>query len=178
VAFEKMIFSVETFESVNGRFGMEYDQRVIIKFTWNERANARQILARLQAQFVEHAYQLRTVQSWITEIRPGCQDLYDGIRRGRPPLDDDLDCKILAIFDKSPFESAQSIVERLIIAHSTVLQYLHGPFGFKSFHLRWVPHLLTDDLRQKRKEHASAMLPFLHAIEWDRWHHDVTGDEC
>jgi hypothetical protein len=42
-------------------FGMEHDQRVIIKFLWNDRADARQIAARLQAQFVEHAYQLRTV---------------------------------------------------------------------------------------------------------------------
>jgi hypothetical protein len=37
---------------------MEYDQTVIIKFLWNERADARQIAARLQAQFTENAYQL------------------------------------------------------------------------------------------------------------------------
>jgi hypothetical protein len=49
--------------------------------------------------------------------------------------------------------------------------------GFKSFHLRWVPHLLTDDLRQKRKEHASAMLPFLYAAQRDGWHHLMINDE-
>jgi hypothetical protein len=32
---------------------MDHDQRVIIKFPWNERADACQIAARLQAQFVE-----------------------------------------------------------------------------------------------------------------------------
>jgi hypothetical protein len=37
---------------------MEYDQRVIIKFVWNEGSDASQIAARLQAQFAEHAYQL------------------------------------------------------------------------------------------------------------------------
>jgi hypothetical protein len=47
---------------------MEYDQRVIIKFLWNEGADAHQIAARLQVQFVEHAYQFRTVQFWMTEI--------------------------------------------------------------------------------------------------------------
>jgi hypothetical protein len=52
-----MIFPVWTLKSVNNPFGMEYDQRVIIKFLWNERANARQITARLQTQFAEHAYQ-------------------------------------------------------------------------------------------------------------------------
>jgi hypothetical protein len=40
-----------------------------------------------------------------------------------------------------------------------------------------VPHLLTDDLREKRKEYARAMFPFLHTAELDSWHHRVTGDE-
>jgi hypothetical protein len=35
---------------------MEHDQRVIIKFFWNEGADARDIAARLQAKFAEHAY--------------------------------------------------------------------------------------------------------------------------
>jgi hypothetical protein len=113
---------------------MDHDQRVIIKFLWNEGANARQIAARLQAQFVEHAYQLGTVQFWIAEIRRSRQDLHDGIRSGRAPLDD-FDGKILAISDKSPFESVHSMAERLLLAYSIVLLYLHESFGLKSFHL-------------------------------------------
>jgi hypothetical protein len=74
----------------------------------------------LQEKFAEYDYRLRTVQFWITEIWRGRQYLYDEIRSGRPPLDD-LDGKILAILDKSPFESAQSIAERLLVAYSTVL---------------------------------------------------------
>jgi hypothetical protein len=58
-----------------------------------------------------------------------------------------------------------------------VLQYLHKSFGFKSFHLHWVPHLLTGDLWEKWKEYARAILQFLHAAERDGWHHHVTGDE-
>jgi predicted transposase YbfD/YdcC len=171
-----MIFPVWTLKFVNDPCGMEYDQTVIIKFLWNEGADARQIATRFQAQFAEHAYQFRTVQFWITEIRRGRQDLHDEIRRGIPPLDD-LDGKILVIFDKSPFELAHSIAERLPIVHSTVLQHLYKSLGFKSFHLHWVPHLLTGDLLEKRKEYARAMLPFLHAAERDGWHHRVTGDE-
>jgi hypothetical protein len=38
-------------------------------------------------------------------------------------------------------------------------------------------HLLAHDLREKRKEYAKAMLPFLHATERDNWHYLVTGDE-
>jgi hypothetical protein len=52
----------------------------------------------------------------MTKIRCGRQDLHDEIRSGILPLDD-LDSKIVAILDKSPFESAHSIAERLLIAY-------------------------------------------------------------
>jgi hypothetical protein len=63
---------------------MEYEQRVIIKFRFNEGANARQITERLRARFYEDAYALRTVQFWITELRPGRENLHDEPRKGRP----------------------------------------------------------------------------------------------
>jgi hypothetical protein len=62
-----MIFPVWTLKSVKNTFGMEYDQRVIIKFAWNERTDACDIADRLQAQFDEHASQLRAIQFWIAE---------------------------------------------------------------------------------------------------------------
>jgi hypothetical protein len=36
---------------------------------------------------------------------------------------------------------------------------------------------LTGDVREKRKEYARAILPFLHAAERDGWHHPVIGDD-
>jgi hypothetical protein len=131
VDFEKLIFTLSPLKFVKGPFGMKYDQRVIIKFLWNERTDAHQIAAILQAQFAEHAYQLRTVQFWITEIQRGRQDLHDEIRRGRPPLDG-LDAKILAVLNKSPFQSFSSTAERLAVSLSTVLQYFHESIGFNA----------------------------------------------
>jgi hypothetical protein len=43
-----MIFSIWTLKSVKSAFGMEHDQRVIIKFLWNEEADACKIAAKLQ----------------------------------------------------------------------------------------------------------------------------------
>jgi hypothetical protein len=99
---------------------------------------------RLQTQFDEHIYQLRTIQFWIAEARLGCQDLHNEIRVGRPPLDD-LDMKILAMLDKSPFQVVHSIAKRLSVTHTIMLLHLHNSISFKSFHLHWVAHLLTDD---------------------------------
>jgi hypothetical protein len=77
-----MIFLFCPLKSVTGMFLMEYDQRVIIKFLLNERADARDITDRLQAQFGERAYEFRMVQIWIPKIRLGRQDLHDEIRTG------------------------------------------------------------------------------------------------
>jgi hypothetical protein len=69
------------------------------------------------------------------------------------------------------------MAEKPRVSHATVLNYLHLSIAFKSFHLRWVPHLLTADLRQKWKDDAHAMLPLLYAAQRDDWHHLVTGDD-
>jgi hypothetical protein len=90
----------------------------------------------------------RTIRFWIAEIRFDRQDLHDEIRTGRPPLDA-FDYKILAILDKYPLKSSRSIVKKLLIAHSKVLQHLRESLGFKSFHLHLVPDLLTGDLREE-----------------------------
>jgi hypothetical protein len=114
---------------------MEYDQRVIIRFLSNEGISADKITTRLQAPFAEHAYKVRTVRFWIGEVRFGRQDLHNEIRTRRPLLDD-VDTKFLAILNKSPFESTCSIAKMLRISHAIVLNHLHLPIGFKSFHLR------------------------------------------
>jgi hypothetical protein len=64
---------------------------------------------------------------------------------------DDRDAKILAILNKSLFESARSIAETLRVADSTVLLHVHDSIGFRSFYLHWLPHLLTYDFREKER---------------------------
>jgi hypothetical protein len=142
---------------------MNYDQRVIIRFLWNEGVDINQITAKLQAQFGEHVYKLQMVQFWIDEVQFGRQDLHDEICTAGPPLDD-LDLKILAILDKPLFKSDCSISEKLYVGCAIVLEYLHVSIDFKSFHLRWVPYLLTNNLRQNGRSMQalcchSCMLP-------------------
>jgi transposase len=126
---------------------MESEQRVIIKFLFNEGADAPQISERLRAQFHGDAYALRTLQFWITELRLGREDLHDEPRTGRPSTENHP-TKIQELLDENPFESARSMAEILQVSHSTVLKHLHEDFRFQSFHLRWVPHVLTPELRE------------------------------
>jgi hypothetical protein len=113
---------------------IDSDQRVIIRFLPNEAISTHEITIRLQAQSGEHFYKLRTVQFWVGEVRFGRQDLHDEIRSGRPPLDD-IDAKIFAILNNSPFELAHSIAERLGVTNVTVFNHLHLSIVFISFTL-------------------------------------------
>jgi hypothetical protein len=137
-----IICSSCTFKYIDETFRLEYDQRVIIKFLHNEEADTHDIIQRFQTQFAQNAYAFRTVQFWIDEVCRGRQALHDENSMGRPPLDD-LDAKILTISDKSLFESTRSIAETLYIGLTTVLRHLHDSIGFRSFHLHWMPHVLT-----------------------------------
>jgi hypothetical protein len=47
----------------------------------------------------------------------------------------------------------------------------------KIFRLRWVPHQLTDDIRQVRVAKCGEFLRVLEAMHRTRFHHITTGDE-
>jgi hypothetical protein len=90
-------------------------------------------LERLLSNLLE-ASAFRIVRFWIGEVRCGRQNLQDAILSGRPPLDD-LNIRILDMFDKSFFESARSMEETVPVNRATMLRYLHKYLGFKLFNL-------------------------------------------
>jgi hypothetical protein len=152
---------------------MALEGRIIIKFLTDEGLDAHQILAKLQTHFRERVYALRTVRFCIER---SAEDGKTRIASG--PALDYSDTAILRIIGKSPFESARSIPHLPKISYSAVLDHLHEVLGFKSFHLRWVPHFLTHDLRQKRKDVAREMIPYIEAPFQDNWGTLITGHEC
>jgi hypothetical protein len=129
---------------------MELEERILMKFHMKEGFDANQIQAKLQTHFGAKAYALQIFRFWIGEIGGGREDFHDEHHAGRSPFDS-IDTAIFEIIGKSPFDSARSIAQTINIWHSVVLHHFHEILGFKCFHLRWVSHLLTDDLREKRK---------------------------
>jgi hypothetical protein len=166
----------DALKGVNVYRPMEYDQRVIITFLFNKRCDGNQIMERLETQFHEDAYSLRSVQFWIGEIKRGREDLHDAQRSGRRPIES-LTAQIKMLFDENCFMSARSIAETLQMCHSTFLKHLHKHLGFQSFHLRWIPRLLTAELREQRRTYATEMIAVLLSAQKHGWHHLVTGDE-
>jgi hypothetical protein len=75
----------DTLKDVKAYIPMEDDQRAIIKFLFNGRCDANQIVDRLEAQFHGDVYSLRGFHFRTGEIKIGREDLHNVPRSGRYP---------------------------------------------------------------------------------------------
>jgi hypothetical protein len=120
---------------------MEYQQRVIILFLFQEdaKANADDIHRRLQAQFTDDADSIRSIRRWCQcqcqFIRKGREELDDDLKSGHLPIDF-IDTKMLSALEREPFHSAHSLAEVVGVSYSTVIRHLRDSLGMKNFHLR------------------------------------------
>jgi hypothetical protein len=71
----------------------------------------------------------------------------------------------MAGLEREPFSSAYSLAEALDVSPATVLSCLHNSLGVTNFHLRWVPHQLTDNLRQMRVAKCGELVRALEAVQ-------------
>jgi hypothetical protein len=125
---------------------MSHEQRVMIQFLHKEKGHPTQIHRRLAVQYGLETYSLRKVQHWYQLFDCGRENLHHDPMSGRPQIHH-LDAKIIACLEKEPFPWACLLGEALDVSPATVLSCLHNSLGMKNFHLRWVPHQLTDGLR-------------------------------
>jgi hypothetical protein len=102
--------------------------------------------------------------------------MHDEPRSGRPPVDF-LDIQILSNLEKYPLHSAYSLAEILKVPRATILKHLHDALGMKYFHLRWIPHQFTGQLRAERMKKCRDILPLFERLEESNFHNTVTGDE-
>jgi hypothetical protein len=70
---------------------------------------------------------------------------------------------MIAYLEREPLSSMYLLAEALDISPVTVLSRLYNSLGMKNFHLRWVPHQMTDDLRQVRVAKCDELLRALEA---------------
>jgi hypothetical protein len=80
---------------------------------------------------------------WVTEVRRGRKDFSDQERAGKPPivgLDDILAYRL----ERDPDTAARRLTASLGISPNRVLTRLHEGLGMKFYHLRSVPHTLTE----------------------------------
>jgi hypothetical protein len=63
------------------------------------------------------------------------------------------------------------------MSQAIILKHLRDTLGKKHFHLRWIPHQLTEQLRAERMKKCRDLRPLLERMEASNLHTIVTGDE-
>ena len=155
---------------------MEFEQRSVIKFLHLKGLKLGDIVLELSSVYGEDAYTRPSIKYWLHQLKLGRTDLATQHVGGRPPLDD-TDAEILSVLHTSPFSSVRTIADSMGIPASTVYFHLVEKIGFKNYFLRWVPHMLTEELRQKRVELAQQLLELLERQRRVKFRDIVTGDE-
>jgi hypothetical protein len=154
----------------------EVEQRSVIKFLWKEGCLAQNICARLQIVSGVTADAVLSVYSWIKEFKCGRDNIDDQPRSERLPIDN-LDADILCVLHHSPFETVRSIAEEVGVSAATVHRRLTELLPLQPRLLKWVPHLLTCELKAKRVEFARELLEALRSEKHTLFHRIITGDE-
>lgn len=85
--------------------------------------------------------------------------------------------KISELLDWFPNASVRFISSHINIPSTTVYRYLTEVLHYKCFHLRWIPHPITENLRQKRIEFSKLLLNEILIAKKNSFKFFVTGDE-
>jgi hypothetical protein len=155
---------------------MSSEQRTIVQFLHKKRGHRTQIHRRLAARYDLEASSLRRVQHWCQLFDCGRQNLHIDPRSRGPPLHH-LDTNSIEYLERESSFSACSLAEGLDVSPATILSRLHNSLGMKNFHLCWVLHQLTDDLRQVRVAKCGEFLRALDAMQKTNFRHIITGVE-
>jgi hypothetical protein len=152
------------------------EQRHIIKFLHLKGLKLDDIVTELSDMYGQDAYAKPSIKYWLHQLRLRRKDLMTQHMGGRPTLED-TEAEILSILRRSPFSSVRTIVDSLGIPASTGYFHLVEKIRFKNYLLRWVPHLLTDELRLKQVKLARQLLELLEDQRIVGFSDIVTGDE-
>jgi DNA-binding transcriptional ArsR family regulator len=155
---------------------MSLEQRYVIKYLHAKHVSLEAITAELSSMYGQDAYTQSDIKYWIHQVKLRRTDLENVSSSGRQLLDD-VDAEIISALRKYPFASVRSIADSTGIAPSTVYSHLVEQLGFRNYILRCLPHILTNQLRQKRVSLATTLLEVLRRQQCLGFPDIVTGDE-
>lgn len=117
------------------------------------------IFNEIQATYGQNSIALRTVQKKTKALREGTFSIFDKERSGRPEIDH-LDQPISEYLDENPYAQTRELAEHFKVDKATIKKILTEHLHMTKMNCRWIPHQLTESLRQIRVETAKEMLSF------------------
>ncbi len=116
-----------------------------------------------------------TIRRWIDAFNCGKRDIIDKTRSGRPreAVTAQIIRNIKSIVNKDPHIVTRKISESIGISQERVTYILHKELGLTKVCKKWIPHVLTEENKQKRVKYSQEILDTLNK----GYKNIVTGDE-
>ena len=141
-----------------------------LKFTPTECFN------KLTEAFTSFHYCSQTIFNWYDELTTESTIIPQKSGAGRQ-INDEVERRIRQFLKESPNATAQGISLNLKIPRSTVRRYLYDVIGLERVKAFFIPHELTEKLKQQRMYFAMVQLAVLKQCESCQFSNIVTGDE-
>ena len=153
--------------------------RAMIFYDFKSGLNQQQSHCRLQTAFGNEAPSRKTVYDWFAELRRGRRSLEDDLRSGCP-AEATTGVQVAAVqryVEEDGRMTVLQIAEEVGISSGSVSSILHKSLGLSKVSARWVPHMLTEEQKQKRVHRCHLMLDKFDGGRSNAIWDIVTGDE-
>jgi histone-lysine N-methyltransferase SETMAR len=160
---------------------MDFDnieQRAVIKFLTLEKKGPKEIHERLVGVYGDSALSDKTVKKWSKLFKWGRLSLEDDHRSGRPneAVTPDTIKKVEELVMSDRRFKCQKLADKVGISKTSVLKILHQHLGMSKISSRWVPRMLTPEMKKNRLECSDLNLTLMRQ-DPNFFSRVVTGDE-
>ena len=155
------------------------EYRAVIRFLLLEGKNATNIHKRLSNVYGKSSPSYWNVASWVSEFKRGRKDLNDEPRPGRlvsQSTAENVD-KVHQLVLENRKISIECIVQETALSTGTVHTILHEYLSMSKVCARWVPKMLTPNMKATRVNTSSVLLSRYNVNPENFLSRVVTGDE-
>jgi histone-lysine N-methyltransferase SETMAR len=152
------------------------ERRAVIRFFTLKGVSSRAITAELEPVYAGDALVLPTIKKWRKHFTQKRTSLCDYPRSGRPLTNDPAEA-IASMLKERPFLSCKVLCRDFRIAKASCLRILHDDLRMKKFKLRWVPHTLDANQKDKRMTLSHELLAVLESDRRNHFRNVITGNE-
>ncbi|XP_048253298.1 protein GVQW3-like [Haliotis rufescens] len=155
------------------------EYRAVIKFLVLEGQSAKQVEERLTAFYGESSPSSATIKRWVKEFQRGRESLEDDARSGRPSTStspENIDTVHKLVMENRRI-TRHELEETTGLSYGSIHNIIHGKLHMSKVCARWVPGMLTDDMKLSRVTISGALLTRYNAIPDDYKFRIVTSEE-
>src|SRR6185369_3606791 len=178
IKFCSLIIKLLTFKNLLKKqmenFNREH-QRYYIFVSWKNGKSANQIHMELQVAEGPKALSIRSIYRWIESFESGDENIKDDSHSGRPKeiVTPKNVAEIEELIVEDPHISIKTLEELMGISTERIHYILHNELEVSKVCAKWVPHVLTEENKEKRVELSEQLLEILEK----GFNNIVTGDE-